>query len=289
LAQSAPLGFTGAQRQIEIAGEPEQSAISMNIVTPGYFGLLRIPILAGRGFDLRDTASSPPVAIVNEELARRCGVGSRFKMNGRFVEVIGVTRNAKYFSLGEPPRPYFYLPFSQNYASRMVLHVESDGARAVLAELNAIDAAQPVSEVRFASDYLTLGATFQARVALQAVAAVGSCGFLLALAGLYGVVARSVSDRRRDLAIRMALGAKPGAVLRMVVGRAAFLALIGTATGALGASMSGRFLAGLIPGAHVPARFATGSALVFACSLIAALIPAVRAARVDPAQCLRQD
>ena len=288
LAQSAPLGFTGAQRQIEIAGEPEHSAIWINIVTPGYFDLLRIPVTAGRSFDRRDTAASAPVAIVNEKLSERCPVGSRFKMNGRFVEVIGVARNAKYFTIGEAARPFFYLPFSQNYASRMVLHVESADAHAVVDEIRAIDPAQPVSEVRAASDYLTQGATFQARVALHAIAAVGSCGLLLALAGLYGVVSRSVVARRREIGIRMALGAKPSDVVLMILASAARLALIGTVAGAIAASESTRLLAGLLPGPQWSPRFVVASALVFACSLIAAFVPAMRAARIDPAQCLHQ-
>ncbi len=290
LAQSAPLAFTGAQRQIEIAGDPERSAIWMNIVTPAYFDLMRIPIIDGRTLDRRDTSTSPPVAIVNQELAKRCPVGASFRMNGRMVEVIGVARNAKYFSIGEPPRPYFYLPFSQNYASRMTLLVETEGdpasaAHAVVEEIRKIDAAQPVSEVRPAADYLTRGAMFQARVALEAVAAVGACGLVLALAGLYGVVSRSVASRHREIGIRMALGAQPGAVVRMILARAAWLSSIGIAIGMAGAAASARFLAGLAPGGQFSSRVVFAPALVFACSMVASLIPALRAARIDPAQC----
>jgi predicted permease len=287
LAQSAPLGFMGAQRQIEIAGQPERSAIWMNLVTPGYFDLLRIPILSGRVFDRRDQPSSQPVAIVNQELAKRCGVGAKFRMNGKMVEVIGIARNAKYFAIGEPPRPYFYLPFSQNYASRMVLHVASGEARAVVAEIRAIDPLQPVSEIRPAADYVTQGATFHARVALQAVAAVGLCGLALALAGLYSVVSRSVTARQREIGIRMALGARRDQVVMMILRRSARLALIGTAAGLVVAAASHRFLAGLMPGARFSNEFAFAPALVYACSLIAALIPALRAARIDPARSLR--
>lgn len=288
LAQSAPLGFTGAQRQIEIAGEPERAAIWMNIVTPGYFGLLRIPIVSGRAFDLRDTAASQRVAIVNEQLAKRCGVGCRFKMNGRLIEVIGVARNAKYFSIGEPPRPYFYLPFSQNYASRMVLFAGSADAHAVVDEIRAIDPTQPVSEIRPASDYLTQGAMFQARVALKMIATVGFCGLALALAGLYGLVARWVAARKREIGIRMALGAQPVTVVRMIVGQAARLALIGTGVGVVAASNAARFLSGLLPVSRFSTGFLFACAMVAACSLIAALIPAFRAARVEPARGLRQ-
>jgi predicted permease len=288
LAQSAPLSFTGAQRQIEIAGEPERSAIWMNIVTPDYFHLLRIPIVAGRAFDRRDTSAGPPVTIVNEQLAMRCAIGCRFKMNGRFVQVIGVARNAKYFSIGEPPRPYFYLPFSQNYASRMTLLVDSGDAHPVVDEIRAIDPAQPVSEVRLASDYLKQGAMFQARVALKIVAMVGFCGLALAVIGLYGLISRWVTARRREIGIRVALGAQPTAVVTMILRRAMLLALIGTAAGAIATSASVRVLSGLLPVTRFSAGFVFAAALIFACSMVAALIPALRAARIDPARSLRQ-
>jgi len=287
LAQSAPLGFTGAQRQIEIAGEPERSAMWMNITTPGYFDLLRIPIISGRAFDLRDTSASQRVAIVNEQFAKRCGVGCRFKMNGRFVEVIGIARNTKYFSIGEPPRPYFYLPFSQNYASRMVLLAGSADAHAMVDEIRAIDPTQPVSEVRPASDYVTQGAMFQARVALKMIVTVGCCGLALALAGLYALVSRWVAARKREIGIRMALGARPVTVVRMIVVQAARLALIGTLLGVAAASTVSRFLSGLLPVAPFSSGALFASALVFACALTAALIPALRAAR-DPSPWLRE-
>lgn len=289
LAQSAPLGFTGAQRQIEIAGEPERSAVWMNIVTPEYFDLLHIPLVAGRGFDRRDSAAGPPVAVVNEELAKRCGVGARLKMNGRMVEVIGVARNAKYLNVGEAPRPFFYLPFSQNYSSRMVLHAKTeDDAGVVTGEIRAIDPMQPVSEVRFAMDYLTEGATFRARVALFAIGVVGICGLGLALAGLYGVVARSVAARRREIGIRIALGAEPRRVARLMLARAARLALMGTVAGLIVALASRNLLAGLMAGARGSNEFLIAPAIVFGMSVTAAWIPSRRAARIDPARLLRQ-
>src|SRR5712692_2627915 len=144
LAQSAPLGFTGAQRQIAIAGdeiagatEQDRFTIWMNTVSPGYFELMHMRLVAGRGFDERDTETSPPVVVVNEELARFWkngeAVGRRIRITGGTATVIGVARTAKYFQVGEAPRPFFYLPCSQNFASRMVLHVETQGAPAAAA------------------------------------------------------------------------------------------------------------------------------------------------------------
>jgi predicted permease len=286
LAQSAPLGFTGAQRQIEIAGEPERSAIWINIVTPGYFDLLRIPIVAGRGFEASDSATSPPVAIVNEALARRCGVGSRFRMHGRIVQVIGVARNAQYLIAGEAPRPSFYLPFSQNYSSRMMLHAETESSpEAMVKEIRTIDPLQPVSEIRAAGDYLREGATFRARLALATIASVGACG-LLALGGLYSVVARSVAARRREIGVRMALGATAGSVAMGVVMRAARLAGMGTVLGSAAAFGVRNALAGLVSGVGLPRFAGIAPVIVFALSLCAAFFPARRAMRVDPARLL---
>lgn len=293
LAQSAPLGFTGAQRQIEIAGE-EPSTLWINIVSPDYFDLLRIPLLSGRGFDDRDTAGRPLVAIVNEVLAKRGGVGAKFRMNGRTVEVIGVARTAKYFSIGERPTPFLYLPFSQNYASRMTLDVETRGdpagsAHAVVAEIRAIDAAQPVSEVRPASEYLRRGATFHARVALDAMGAVGVCGLVLALAGLYGVVAQNAIARRREIGIRMALGARPWTIAMLMLGRAARMAGLGICAGSAAALVIERWMGGLITGARNSSGLGLAIAIVLVLSVAASLIPSLRAAGVDPARCLREE
>jgi predicted permease len=288
LGQSAPLGFSGAQRQIEIAGEPEKSAIWINIVSPEYFDLFRIPILRGRAFGLRDTAGSPAVAIVNEELARRCPVGMQFRMNGRMVEVVGIARNAKYFSTGEAPQPYFYLPFSQNYASRMFLLVgtaadPAASAPSILNEIHSIDAVQPVSEVRAARDYLTGGSTLQTRIAFMAMRTVGICGLLLALAGLYGVVAQSIAARRKEMAIRLAVGATKFTIVRIVLFVALRTALAGNCAGIALALVCGRWVAR--PGFE---SIAATAACVLGLSTLAALIPAMKAAAANPAACLRE-
>ena len=292
LAQSSPLGYSGAQRQIEIEGERDPATVWMNIVSNDYFDALHIPLISGRAFDERDTASSGPVAIVNEELAKR---GTRIRMNGRLLEVVGVARTAKYFSLGEAPRPYFYLPFSQNCASRMVLHIETAGrpgelARAAVDVIHSIDAAQIVSEVRPLSEYIARGATFQARVALDAVAAVGLCGLALALAGLYGVVSHTVNARRREIGIRLALGAGRRRVIAWVLAGGIRMALIGTIAGIAASLAARRLIAGLIPGAAFGETLplVTAAALVMLTAAAACLGPAWRAANIYPARSLRE-
>ncbi len=290
LAQSVPLGYTGAQRQITIGAET--SSVWVNIVGNGYFDLMRMPIVEGRAFDSRDTAMSAPVAIVNQELARSCGVGRKFRMNGRMVEVIGVARTAKYFRLSEHPTPFLYLPYSQNYASRMVLHVEQSGmAQAVIREIHSIDAAQPVSEVRNLGDYVTQGAMFNARVAVNVLGTVGLCGLALALAGLYGIISQSVTRRRREIGIRMALGAKRRAVMFLIVAQGARLVIAGAICGSVAALACGRLLSALVAGTEVRdfSMLSAASVVVILASLAACIVPAWRASGIDPASALRDE
>jgi hypothetical protein len=306
LAQSTPLGFTGAQSQITIAGDEIASAteqdrftIWMNTVSPGYFELMHMRIVAGRGFDERDTETSPPVVVINQELARFWkngeAMGRRILMQGRQLQVIGVARTAKYFQVGEAPRPYFYLPYSQNFASRMVLHVEIAGEKtagaAVLGEMRGIDANQPVSEVRMLEDYFSQGGLFGIRVGLDIVGAVGTCGLLLALAGLYSVIASAVERRRREIAIRVAVGASRPAVVVLVLGQGIKLVAVG-ATAGLGLALPARrLLASLLPGSAAEdwRVLAVSTLIVIAASLAACLVPAWRASGIDPAVALQQD
>ncbi|HML15912.1 MAG TPA: ADOP family duplicated permease [Bryobacteraceae bacterium] len=297
LAQSIPLGYTGAQRQIEIEGEEaardrDRLSCWMNLATSGYFELLRMPVIAGRAFDDRDTAQSPPVAIVNQALARLFpgpAIGRRMRINGRSVEVVGIVRTAKYFTVGESPKPYFYLPYSQNYASRMVLHVETIGspskaAPAVIAAIRSLDASQPVSEIRALDDYFSKGAMFTARLGVRVMSVVSLCALLLAMAGLYGVVSQMVARRKREIGIRMALGARPGRVVALVAGHAAKLAAIGIATGFAAARLASRF----VPGRMKPSVLLATAILILAATIVACLIPARRACSIDPSVALRE-
>ena len=279
LAQSVPLGMTGAQKQIRI-GDQEEMTVWMNIVTPEYFARMRIGIVRGRTFDDRDVAA----VIVNEELARRVGVGERMKVGGKTVEVIGVVKTAKYMRWDEAPRPFFYLPYSQNYASRMTLHVES--AENVFEAVRTLAREVPASDVRMLRDYFDNGAMFAVKAALRIAAIAGGGGLLLALAGLYGVVSSSVARRRREIGIRVALGARPGTVFAMIVGQGMTLATIGTAAGVMAGQYGSRFLPGL---ARADAGLLIGAAaLVLMASLAACAAPVTRALGVDPAVVLRE-
>jgi putative ABC transport system permease protein len=300
LAQSVPLGLTGAQRQVKINDADRGISVWMNTVSPGYFELMRMAVIAGRVFNDRDTENSPRVAIVNQAMAKLWpasgALGHRMEVNGQTIEIVGVVRTAKYFEVSEGPRPYFYLPYAQNYASRMVLHVETAGspagaAPAVLAAARVIDATQPVSEIRSLEQYFSQGALFGARIGLLVTASAGGCALLLALTGLYGSVARTVQRRRREIGIRAALGANHYEILRMVLGHGAKLALAGTVAGSAAALAAGPWLTKAVASerANGVGVLALAALMVIMASLAACLIPALRAARVDPAVALRQE
>jgi predicted permease len=278
LAQSVPLGMTGAQKQIRIGNE-EEMTVWMNIVTPEYFELLRMGLVSGRGFDNREGA------IVNEELAKRVGIGEKMSVGGRMVEVVGIVKTAKYMRWDEGPRPYFYLPYAQNYASRMTLHIESAGN--VLGAVRELARDVPPSDARALGEYFDNGAMFGVKVALRVAEVVGGGGLLLALAGLYGVVSSAVARRRREMGIRVALGARQGRVFAMIVRQGMTMAMAGTVVGLALALCGARF----VPGSGGSSMWAIAGAagVMMGASLVACAIPAVKALRVDPAKVLRED
>jgi predicted permease len=277
LAQSIPLGMTGAQKQIRI-GDQEEMTVWVNIVTPEYFERMHIGIVRGRTFEDHDVAA----VIVNEELAKRIGVGEKMKVAGRTVEVIGVVKTLKYMRWDEPPRPFFYLPYAQNYASRMTLHVASP--ENVFAAVRNLAREVPMSDARMLREYFDNGAMFAVKAALRIAAIAGGGGLLLALAGLYGVVSNSVERRRREIAIRIALGARNATVFAMILRQGMTIAILGTAIGLCGS----RSLHEFVPAASSAWASAGAAGLILGASLIACAVPAIRALRLDPAVVLRE-
>jgi predicted permease len=282
LAQSVPLGMTGAQKQIHIRNE-EEMTVWMNIVTPEYFELMRIGLVAGRTFDERDGA------IVNQELAKRVGIGEKMRVGGRMVEVIGIVKTAKYMRWDEAPRPFFYLPYKQNYASRMTLHVEAHGN--ILGAVRRLARNVPGSDARALREYFDNGAMFGVKIALKIAGVVGGGGLALALAGLFGVVSSAVARRRREIGIRVALGAGHERVFAMIVRQGMAIAMAGTAVGLVFGGYGMRLLRGLVPGQEEWSWWASAGAagLMIAASFAACAVPAIRALRVDPAAVLRED
>jgi hypothetical protein len=289
LAQSAVLGYVRVAARVQIAGERETRSMWMNSITPDYFALLRLALVEGRAFDDRDTDTSAPVAIVNQDLEKLCPMGTMIRINGQVARVVGVARNAKYFDIHEAPLPFVYLPYAQSYASRMVLHVETAGdpihaAPAILKTIRELDASQPVSDIRPLRDYLDQGSMFGTRVAVDAIAMVGACAMALALAGVYGVVAHVAARRRREIGIRMALGATRRGVATMILRHAILLVSLGAAGGLALAVYATRLLA-----ATLDLWGVAGAVAVAAVSLTAAMVPAWRGSAINPAAALRPE
>jgi predicted permease len=305
LAQFVPLGFTAAQKQVKIAAASPDAistgpmAVWMNTITPGYFELMRMPLIAGRDFNAQDTARTTPVVVVNEALARFWSdgraLGQSMEVDGRHVEVIGVVKTAKYQQVGEAPRPFFYLPYEQNFVPRLTLHVHTYGAPAsiapsVLAAARAIDPAQPASDIRPLDQFLSRGALFTARIGVMVTAAAGFCAWALSLTGLYACIASSVRRRRREIGIRRALGASRWSVTRLVLIQGAKFTLAGISIGLVFAAMAQHW-AGQIASQNGSMRLpalALTDVIVAATSLAACLIPAWRASGLDPAVALRR-
>jgi predicted permease len=307
LGQHIPLGFSSSTRDLVVEGfeqPPSQRSMTVtsNIISGQYFSIMHIPIVTGRIFDVRDLASSPHVAIVNEAMAQKYwpngnAIGGRVRLEGKeIIQVVGIAKTIKYRDASEAPLSFLYLPLSQQYSSFMTLHVETAGdpaaiAAPVLSRISEIDRAMPVSDVQTLEHFFKEGALFGNRLIMQLVAAIGLLGLLLAVTGLYGVVAYSVSQRTREIGIRMAIGAQPSGISSLVLKQGFRLTVLGTALGlalALGASqVVASQLADTSP--FDPLVY-LGGALVLACvSLLACYVPARRAARVDPLVALRQD
>lgn len=306
LAEHVALGITSSSKNVAIEGYEMargQQTVSVlaNSVDEHYFHVMHIPLLSGRNFEPSDTPSSVPVAIVNETMARtywpkRSAIGGRIQIGKQTLEVVGVAKTIKYRDLSEHPQPFLYLPFSQQYDSLMTLHVETavdpaSLAAPILAEIRSVDAGMPVQDVQTMQHFFQEEALFGNRLVTQVVSVIGLIGLMLAITGLYGVIAYSVSRRTREIGIRMAIGADPGSVARLVLRQGMLLTSLGVAIGLglslLASEVLGSLLVGVSardPGVYIAVPFVLGSI-----SLLACYIPARRAARIDPLLALRQD
>ncbi len=276
--------------------------IMSSTVGEGYFQTAGVSILRGRGFLRTDNAKSTHVVVVNQHFADHFGIkdpiGKRVKLGDRtneWAQIVGVTGTGKYISVMEPPLDFIYLPQSQHPLSYMTLMVETAGsATAAIEPLRklalSIAPGLPIFGIRTFDDLYEQRSVKLAHVLTTVVAALGLIGLGLALVGLYAVVAYQVSRRTREIGIRMAIGATPGGVMKMVLKRAAILGGIGVAIGLLVSIAAGQ---GLTLGLHVPAfdpvLFTATVIGLLLTTALAALIPARRAARIDPMSAMRQD
>jgi putative ABC transport system permease protein len=282
------------------------------VARPGYFQTMNIPLLQGRDFTDRDTLKAPEVVIVNEKLAKAYwpngdALGKRLTLddprkNPLWLTVVGVIRNVKQWEWAGEPDYEFYLAFAQNkpfyesthaWFSAMTLVVRTSGeprglSKAVQNAVWSIDKDLPLSHVQ-TYEQIIAGSVWQQRFNLLLVGLFAALALVLAAVGIYGVMAYSVTERTHEIGVRMALGAKQGDVLRLVVREGMALAAIGAAIGLAGAFALTRFLSGLLyqVKANDPLVFAAVPPLFAAVAFLASYIPARRATRVDPMIALR--
>ena len=307
IAQTPPLA-SGPLRSITPEGMEttarQRILVRATAVSEAYFDTLGIPLLRGRSFTAQDGGHAPQVAIANETLAARFwpgedALGKRFRLFGDegFTTIVGIARDAKYTTVREDPAPHLYRPLAQAYSAAATVHVRTrTGAIAsgIRGELQRLDPDLAVFDVRTLGEQLDHSLA-PLRAVVLLLTALGGLALVLAAIGLYGVASCTVAQRTREIGLRMALGARRTAVLRLVIGQA--LPLVGGGLGlGLGVvlfvtSAEPGLLGDLLPGSTAldPAIFALTSALLGAVALTAVSIPAWRAARMDPLAALRNE
>lgn len=277
--------------------------IDYNIVETDYFQVMGIPLTRGRDFAIHDMKAAPGVVIINERMARRFWpdqdpIGKRISVSGvkgPYLEVIGVAKVAKYYSLQERPFSYMYLPYKQRYESHATLHVRTVGdpnalIGAVRQQAQLLDRDLPVFGIGAMAGYMNQS-LWVSRMASTLLGIFGALALALVTVGVYGVVAYSVTQRTNEIGIRLALGAKPRDVLGLLLRHSMRLTFIGLGLGLGLAFALTRFTSSLLYGVSTsdPIIFG-GITLLIACvTLLASYIPARRAMRIDPVITLRYE
>ncbi|HEY3204513.1 MAG TPA: ABC transporter permease [Thermoanaerobaculia bacterium] len=310
LTENPPLGLDNfgvvafVPDGFQMPRDRENFTSTMDTVDEGFFETMRIPIMRGRGFLASDTADAPRVAVVNEQFAKHYwpdadAVGKRIRLDsgtGTPVEIVGVAQTIKYRETSERPTDFVYMPLAQHPVARMVLLLRSSGdplelVKRVKDVVRMLDANLPISEMRTYEDLYRYHTVEGPRVAVELVGTLGAVGLLLAIAGLYGVVAYNVSRRTREIGIRIAIGARPADVLRLMMGKGLRLVAIGTSIGlAMGFAVeqlmnSMLFNAG---GVDMTVYLVVVPSMVLV-TMLAAYVPARRASRIAPTVALRYE
>jgi predicted permease len=281
----------------------DNDSVSANVIGPKYFQTMGIALLQGRDFDAQDTEDHPPVVIVNEAFVRRHfpnadAVGKRLSFNGvkgPWREIVGVVRTSKYRSLGEAPTPVAYVPLQQNHETGMVLHVRtrvdpSSVAGAIRNEVQSLEKNLPLGNPETMSERVS-ASLYAARMGAILLAVFGALALLLASVGLYGVMSFAVARRTRELGIRVALGARPGDVFRLVLRQGMTLVIAGLVLGVGVAVAVTRLLASFLYGVSTTDAFTFTAIplLLTVVALLACYLPARRATKVEPLVALRYE
>ena len=276
----------------------EEPRADIRMATPGYFETMKIALRNGRTIDERDLPGMPGAMVINETMARRYFGGENpigkvvRNPHGR-AEVVGVVGDVKHYGLDSEPRAELFMPAWQQPLNGMALIVRTAAdpqpfVDQIRREVVSIDAEQPIYDASTMVDVVSRS-VFLPRISMVLLSAFALSALLLAVVGIYGVVSYTVTQRTRELGLRMALGADAGATLRLVMGRSMLLIAGGTVCGLLASVAVTRVIAGLLyaVGPLDPLVFVSVSALLAGAGILATLIPARRATRVDPIIALR--
>jgi predicted permease len=304
-ARAVPLGYGSfSSTPIAVDGyEPppnEQPTAEFNEVSPNYFATLGIPLLSGREFTRADDENAARVAIVNQTMIARYWrgqnpIGQRLQVKGNWVQVVGVVKDSKYYSMDEAPRPFFYVPLQQYFSIEPDIHIRTTQPlqtvqTALIREVRALDPNLAVYEMITLQEQVDRSTSHEL-VAVALVALFGGLALLLASIGLYGVMSCTVSQSTRELGLRMALGARTSNVLRLVLLRGLLLTTTGMIIGIALALLLTRLLGNLLyqVSPRDPLAFAAAFAVMTLASVTACFLPAWRATRIDPIRALRAE
>jgi len=312
LTNFVPLSLNYSSSTIYVEGQPFERGANASLamaasVGPRYFETMGTTMLYGREFTGQDRSDSEATAIVNEAFVHRLlpnlqspndAIGKRISFNsssGPFVRLIGVASDGKYFNIAEEPRAFIWTPLAQSYSPNISLMVRTNGdAEAAIApvrnEARALDPTLPLFDVKTMTEHMKLS-LFPARVAASVLAGFGFVALTLAIIGIYGVTSYSVSQRTREIGIRLALGATSKDVLKLILRNGVKLAAVGVSLGLLGSIALSRLIASLLFGI-TPTYVVTFAAVAIGLTivtLVACYIPARRATKVDPMVALRYE
>jgi len=304
---SVPLGFYGGNwetLEVEgyVPGPNENMKIYRDLVSPGFFDSMKIRLVEGRDFDWHDDSTAPKVMIVNQEFVRRFlpngnVIGHKVRGWGEWFTIIGVAKDSKYHRVTENPQPYFYIPIRQIFRPEygLTFHVRTSGSvneaiAAIRREAAAIDRSVTVFDAEPMTEYIS-ASLYGAKISASLLTLLSGIGLLLAAMGLYGVMAYSVAQRTREFGVRVAMGARPRDIVRLILRESGMLTISGMFAGLILAALSTRIVANLIYGISPldPVTYGAVAVVLVAVGIAASYIPARRAAKVDPIVALRYE
>lgn len=303
LARLVPLGLGGNNSLIVAiegytAAPNEELMINYNDVSPRYLETMRIPLLEGREFTPQDSVEAERAVIVNETMAKRYwpdgrALGGRVQIGKAWGRVVGVAKDVKQRTLNEPPAAYMYLALTQGYRSIVTIHARTAGdpaasIAAVREAVRSLDGNLPVYDARTFAEHAQT-AVFPQKIGATLLGVMGVIALLLATIGLYGVISYAVGQRQAEMGVRLALGATPADLQRMVVRQGAFMAGAGVVVGIVAALGAAQLIKSMLPGITPsdPLTFVVVPLALVLVALVAAWIPARRAGATDPVIALR--